>query len=44
MQSELNENQEKMILIRERKASSGATIEGLKKKKRRSFRKSANWT
>ena len=33
MQSELNENQEKMILIRERKASSGATIEGLKKRK-----------
>ncbi len=33
LQSELNENQEKMILIRERKASSGATIEGLKKRK-----------
>ena len=33
LKSELNENQEKMILIRERKASSGATIEGLKKRK-----------
>ena len=30
---ELNETQEKMIQIRERKASSGATIEGLKKRK-----------
>jgi len=30
---ELNEIQEKSILIRERKASSGATIEGLKKRK-----------
>jgi chromosome segregation protein len=30
---ELNEAQEKMIQIRERKASSGATIEGLKKRK-----------
>jgi len=33
LRSELNENQEKMIQIRERKASSGATIEGLKKRK-----------
>ena len=31
--SELNEIKEKMIQIRERKASSGATIEGLKKRK-----------
>ena len=30
---ELNEVQEKSIQIRERKASSGATIEGLKKRK-----------
>ena len=30
---ELNEIQEKSIQIRERKASSGATIEGLKKRK-----------
>ena len=30
---ELNETQEKMIQIRERKASSGATIQGLKKRK-----------
>jgi len=33
LRSELNETQEKMIQIRERKASSGATIEGLKKRK-----------
>ena len=33
LRSELNEIQEKMIQIRERKASSGATIEGLKKRK-----------
>jgi len=33
LRSELNETQEKMIRIRERKASSGATIEGLKKRK-----------
>ena len=33
LRSELNETQEKTIQIRERKASSGATIEGLKKRK-----------
>ena len=33
LRSELNEIKEKMIQIRERKASSGATIEGLKKRK-----------
>ena len=33
LRSELNETKEKMIQIRERKASSGATIEGLKKRK-----------
>ena len=33
LRSDLNEIQEKMIQIRERKASSGATIEGLKKRK-----------
>jgi len=33
LRSELNEIQEKTIQIRERKASSGATIEGLKKRK-----------
>ncbi len=33
LRSELNETQEKMIQIRERKASSGATIEGLKKRR-----------
>jgi len=33
LRSELNEVQEKMIQIRERKASSGATIDGLKKRK-----------
>ena len=33
LRSELNETHEKMIQIRERKASSGATIEGLKKRK-----------
>ena len=33
LRSELNETSEKMIQIRERKASSGATIEGLKKRK-----------
>ena len=33
LRSELNEVQEKSIQIRERKASSGATIEGLKKRK-----------
>ena len=33
LRSELNKTQEKMIQIRERKASSGATIEGLKKRK-----------
>ena len=33
LRSELNSTQEKMIQIRERKASSGATIEGLKKRK-----------
>jgi len=33
LRSELNETQEKMIQIRERKASSGATIEGLRKRK-----------
>ena len=37
---ELNEVQEKSIQIRERKASSGATIEGLKKRKDDSVRKS----
>tara|TARA_B100000676_G_scaffold196010_1_gene192712 strand:+ start:1471 stop:3867 length:2397 start_codon:yes stop_codon:yes gene_type:complete len=33
LRSKLNEVQEKMMLIRERKASSGATIDGLKKRK-----------
>jgi len=33
LRSELNETQEKTIQIRERKASSGATIDGLKKRK-----------
>ncbi len=33
LRSELNETQEKTIQIRERKASSGATIQGLKKRK-----------
>ena len=33
LRSELNEIQEQSIQIREKKASSGATIEGLKKKK-----------
>jgi len=33
LRSELNETQEKTIQIRERKASSGATIEGLKKRR-----------
>ena len=33
LRSKLNETQEKTIQIRERKASSGATIEGLKKRK-----------
>ncbi len=33
IRSELNETQEKTIQIRERKASSGATIDGLKKRK-----------
>ncbi len=33
LRSELNETQERTIQIRERKASSGATIEGLKKRK-----------
>jgi len=33
LRSELNETQEKTIQIREKKASSGATIEGLKKRK-----------
>ena len=33
LRSKLNEVQEKMMLIRERKASSGATIDGLKKEK-----------
>ena len=33
MRTELNEIQEQSIQIRERKASSGATIEGLQKRK-----------
>ena len=33
LRNQLNEKQEQSIQIRERKASSGATIEGLKKRK-----------